>query len=106
MNCQPGDLAIIVGSGLRNDPDIGKIVKVVEAVPSDGEPCWGVECSVPLLVSLPTGELQYARDASIADRHLKPIRGGDLPMTSTNATPRRTVVALCADLHFAEEKQV
>jgi len=105
MNCQPGDLAIIVGSGLPADPDIGKIVTVVEAVPSDGEPCWGVECSVPLLVGYPTGELRYARDATIADRHLKPIRGGDLRMTKTNAKPRRAVGAWCVSLHFAEGKQ-
>ncbi|WP_035881626.1 hypothetical protein [Cupriavidus metallidurans] len=83
MNCKPRDLAIIVGSGLPADPDIGKIVTVVEAVPSEGEPCWGVECSVPLLVGLPTGELRYAHDATIADRYLQPIRGRDVLMTET-----------------------
>lgn len=75
MNCSPGDLALIVGSSIQNDPDIGKIVRVVEAIPSEGEPCWGIECSVPLLVSYGPGEFGYARDATIADRHLRPIRG-------------------------------
>ncbi|WP_439671451.1 hypothetical protein AEMCBJ_05145 [Cupriavidus necator] len=95
MNCKPGDLAIIVGSGLPDDPDIGKIVTVVEAIPSEGEPCWGVECSVPLLVGYPSGELRYARDATIADRHLRPITGGreDRPAISVASHSRRRSVA-------------
>lgn len=75
MNCEPGDLALIVGSSISNDPDLGKIVKVITAIPGHGEPCWGVECSVPLLVSFPSGEMGLAPDATIADRHLRPIRG-------------------------------
>lgn len=103
MNCRPGDLALIVGSSLPNDPDIGKIVRVITAIPSDGEPCWGVECSVPLLVSYPLGELGYARGATVADRDLRPIRGERRP--TAGGFDRFSAFVDSINVQFSEGKQ-
>jgi hypothetical protein len=43
MNCQPGDLAVIVNApGPQTRFMVGKIVKVTRLV-FDGEPCWEYE---------------------------------------------------------------
>lgn len=67
MNCQPGDLAIVVrGAGPLTACIVGKVLRVTRPV-FDGEPCWEYEGT--RLVVPKWGPLDL-----IEDEFLRPIR--------------------------------
>lgn len=99
MNCNPGDLAFIVGidsgvcdSSLPNPYGIdaftmiavdmrGTIVKCIESYTADGEIGWIVEPRKVAYKGIMNNGLTISGTAtlnSLPDRVLRPIRGGDL----------------------------
>jgi hypothetical protein len=88
MNCKPGELARFVNSaellafGLERLVD--RIVKltVLVGTSDDGKsPAWGYEGA---RIEIPVGFTVYVVEG-IADRLLRPIRGGETPEESTEA---------------------
>lgn len=99
MNCNPGDLAFIVGidsgvcdNSLPNPYGIdaftmiavdmrGTIVKCIESYTADGEIGWIVEPRKVAYKGIMNNALTISGTAtlnSLPDRVLRPIRGGDL----------------------------
>lgn len=77
MNCKPGDLAIMVRSGIREN--IGKIFEVLEPAPREsaifGSFSWKVRASSPTL----DNEGEFTLVGTAYDADLRPITG--LPLT-------------------------
>jgi len=77
MNCKPGDLAIMVSSGIPEN--IGRIFEILnfnQAVTDfSGKPIWNVRAAHPARTA--DGEMSSEGNASDAD--LRPITG--LPIT-------------------------
>lgn len=81
MNCQPGDLAVVISAS--NKYNIGRVVTVIR--PFDGTgglcpdttgACWLVRCSTPLKwVAVDSGKVYRRKEGPAPDACLQPIRG-------------------------------
>ena len=71
MNCKPGDLAVVVKSGLGGvDSWVGRIIKVIGLCQGPAGPCWtyeGARLSHPI----------YGDCEAVSDKCLRPIRPGE-----------------------------
>lgn len=79
LRCRVGDLAIVVSTLPEHRWGLGRIVRVIELMPPDGDPlgpCWRMEQPV----QAPTGESYTC----VFDSALRPIRpDADEPATET-----------------------
>lgn len=90
MNCQAGDVAIIVGPD--GDPDVGRLVDVIEPAPSRSPrgPAWLVRTKGSPLHAIEVwfddaGRITgwapgLSHEVEVPDRHLRPIRPGTDPV--------------------------
>ena len=90
MNCQKGELAVIIGG---NHPEnINAIVEVLEPGVMDGEvtlPHWRVRalCRPLKFTRIRSGETGWAMDAWCYDADLKPIRPNAKPSEESISEP-------------------
>jgi hypothetical protein len=79
MNCQPGDLAIVVEA--YNPSNIGSIVRVLRSHPNQsviaiepGDHIWSMQATHPQAYEI-KGKLVYRSSGPVPDSYLRPIRG-------------------------------
>ncbi len=88
MNCKPGDLAVIIGSGEKNPNSDGRFCEVLYASPigcahtlpngvvtsGSNAASWVIKLSNPIMVLWNDGVVRAADYASCPDARLRPIR--------------------------------
>jgi len=78
MNCKKGDLAIVVSSIVPNSPNIGKIVRCLEFVPTSliyAEAGWVTD--IDLIQYFVFDRTPAKQDKFVVDKMIRPIRDND-----------------------------